>query len=148
MRLPSGGAPTPWLTSIPEITPTTLFVAGSITWTLSPALLVWMIRTLLCWAAAGIVQRTIAATTARYRRSVRMFVIVVNSSTPLTTALRSLSKHKGFQCLPLGIVLRAEMLAAIVEEVSASLFLERMEEKLALQEAGPGHPLDSLEVLA
>ena len=34
-------------TSIPVITPTTLLVAGSMTWTLSPALLVWMIRTFL-----------------------------------------------------------------------------------------------------
>src|SRR6266542_6631023 len=52
MRLPSGAAPAPWPTSIPLITATTLFVAGSMMWTLSPALLVWMIRTLFC-AAAG-----------------------------------------------------------------------------------------------
>ena len=50
MRLPSGATPTPWFTSIPEITPTTLFVTGSMMWTLSPALFVWIIRTLFCAA--------------------------------------------------------------------------------------------------
>src|SRR5258708_23089834 len=49
---------------MPSITPTTLLVAGSMTCTLSPALLVWMIRTFLppwSWAARPIVHRKIAA---------------------------------------------------------------------------------------
>src|SRR4029434_10998683 len=66
---------------------------------------------------------------------------------PLTAALRGLSKHPGFQGLPFGIVLRAEVLAPIVVKVAASLFLERMKEELALQVAGHHHPADRQEVL-
>src|SRR6266481_10197813 len=48
-RLPSGDAAAPWFTSIPPISPTTLFVTGSISITLSPAALVWTIRTVAAW---------------------------------------------------------------------------------------------------
>ena len=43
--LPSGATAAPWFTSIPLISPTTLLVAGSISITLSPAALVWTMRT-------------------------------------------------------------------------------------------------------
>src|SRR5215471_10746626 len=48
-RLPSGEGAAPWLTSISLISPTTLSVAGSISMTLSPAELVWTIRTVAAW---------------------------------------------------------------------------------------------------
>src|SRR6266850_1505102 len=48
-RLPSGDAAAPWFTSIPPISPTTVFVTGSISITLSPAALVWTIRTVAAW---------------------------------------------------------------------------------------------------
>src|SRR5262245_29978583 len=44
-RVPSGDAAAPWFTSISLISPTTLFVSGSISITLSPAALVWTILT-------------------------------------------------------------------------------------------------------
>src|SRR5262245_28453852 len=45
-RVPSGDAAAPWFTSMSLISPTTLFVAGSMSMTLSPAALVWTILTL------------------------------------------------------------------------------------------------------
>ena len=44
MREPSGALVTPCGTSMSLITSTTLLVAGSIRWMLSPAALVWMMR--------------------------------------------------------------------------------------------------------
>jgi len=57
----------PWFTSIPVITPTTVFVTGSMTCTLSPALLVWMIRTFRSAGLTDTVQRSTTATTVRDR---------------------------------------------------------------------------------
>src|SRR5215813_5299513 len=61
--VPSGAAAAPWFTSMPPISPTTLFVAGSISITLSPAALVCTMRTDAAWTAAE------AATRARARES-------------------------------------------------------------------------------
>src|SRR5204863_6390687 len=56
-RLPSGAAAAPWFTSMPPISPTTLFVAGSISITLSPAALVWTMRTVAAWATVRVAAR-------------------------------------------------------------------------------------------
>src|SRR6266567_3869665 len=80
MRLPSGDTATPWPASIPLISPTTLFVAGSMMWMLSPAEFVWMIRSLDCCAAAeeiDTVHRAIPARAVRPTRSNCLFVIFV-----------------------------------------------------------------------
>src|ERR1700682_4067740 len=102
MRLPSGATAAPWFTSIPSITPTTLFVAGSMTWTVSPALLVWVIRTTLFVSAVReTAQKTSPVETARYPRNNCLFLIVVNSSLHQThpliiiTALHRLSHDPG-----------------------------------------------------
>ena len=44
-RLPSGATAAPWFTSMPVISATTLLVTGSMSEMLSPAELVWTIRT-------------------------------------------------------------------------------------------------------
>src|SRR6185436_4842789 len=117
MRLPSGATPAPWFTSMPSITPTTLLVAGSMMWTLSPALLVWMIRTLLPAADAGSVNNAAAAAAAtavpaRDRQDTSA-LIIINSSTASVRFVRLLAaEHEGLQRLPLGIVLRGEVFAA------------------------------------
>src|SRR2546430_2606560 len=88
MRLPSGAIAAPWFTSIPSITPTTLLVAGSMMCTLSPALLVWMMRiffpSLSAARGAGALN-AIAAAIARPRRSASVFVIVRSSSVRQST---------------------------------------------------------------
>src|SRR5947207_1494634 len=127
MRLPSGEIAAPWLTSIPSITPTTLLVAGSMTWTLSPALLVWMIRTLFC-ADRATESKTIAPNTVTERHIACWIVI---ASTPPT-------KNPGFQGLPFRIVLRSPVLVAVVKEIATRAFRERMHEQAALREAA-GH---------
>jgi hypothetical protein len=66
----------------------------------------------------------------------------------LPALLRRLSHHKCFQCQPMRILLRGELLASTVMVITTSLFGERMFEQLALQEAGHSHPLDQLEVHA
>ena len=80
-------------------------------WTLSPALLVWMIR---AW---------------RPRR-------------------QRLAHHPRFQRLPFRIVLRAPVLAAVVIEIAAGLFRERMHQQPALHAARHDHPPHDVEVLA
>src|SRR6185369_10273166 len=120
---------------MPSITPTTLLVAGSITCTLSPALLVWMIRTfLLSPSPAALrhsVPRKIAATRATHRRTVCVVIIIVS----LSVGAACRSHHPVPERLPLGIVLRGEVLAAVVVEVAARILGERMHEQLALQAA-------------
>src|ERR1044071_219906 len=114
--------------------PTTLLVAGSITWTLSPALLVWRTRTFLppwSWAVRPIVHRKIAAVTATQRRGTCLFVMIVS----LSVGAARLSHHPVAERLPLGIVLRGEMLAAVVIEVAARVLAKRMNEQLALEAA-------------
>src|SRR4051812_31620408 len=74
-RLPSGAAATPWFTSIPLISPTTLLVAGSISMTLSPAALVWTMRTV---AAAA--PRLAATANPRIRES--LVFIATHSKLP------------------------------------------------------------------
>src|SRR5437762_139064 len=102
---------------------------------LSPALLVWMIRTfLLVPSPAALrhsVPRKIAATRATHRRIVCLFIMLVS----LSVGARRLSHHPVAERLPLGVVLRIEMLAAVVEEVSAGRLRERVHEQLALQAA-------------
>src|SRR5258705_1699064 len=70
----------PWGDSIPLISPTTLFVTGSMMWMLSPAEFVWMIRSFDPCAATkenDAVHRTIAARTVRPPRKTCWFVIFV-----------------------------------------------------------------------
>src|SRR6185503_1232953 len=139
MRLPSGAAPTPLLTSMPSITPTTLLVAGSMTCTLSPALLVWMMRTFLLVpspspaALRHSVPRKIAATRATHRRMVCLVIMVVS----LSVGAGRLSHHPVAECLPLRIVLRREVLATVVVEVAAGVLGKRMNQELAPD--APGH---------
>src|SRR5258707_9328005 len=122
MRVPSGEAVTPWLTSIPVISPTTLLVVGSMRWILSPALLVWIIRTFF-GAAPNNVHRRTAAKTVRYRGNTCLFVIVDSFFEPankenLRLRYRPLlpSQHPGLQYLPLRVVLRIELFASRVKE--------------------------------
>src|ERR1700736_6509626 len=91
MRLPSVDVATPWLASIPLISPTTLLVAGSMMWMLSPAELVWMMRSFPCCAAAeekDKAHRTVPARAARPQLSTWFFVIVI-SHVERQSALRS-----------------------------------------------------------
>src|SRR6266567_1352349 len=172
MRLPSGDTATPWPASIPLISPTTLFVAGSMMWMLSPAEFVWMIRSFDSCAARkekDTVHRAIPARAARPPRNACLFVIFVilfseTSHSPggihqetgpfigrqvgYPPLLCLLSQDKCFQCQPLRVLLRAELLAAAVMGIAASLLGKRMLEQWALQQARRGHPLDQLEVLA
>src|SRR5215472_3982062 len=84
MRLPSGATATPWFTSIPSITPTTLFVAGSITSTLSPALFVWMIRTTLFPAEPAVIAHKMMQTrTSTDPRNTRLFIVASKHENPL-----------------------------------------------------------------
>ena len=69
MRVPSGATAAPWLTSMPLMIPTTLFVTGSITCTLSPALLVWMIRTFRSAVFTATVHTRTPTATARNGRN-------------------------------------------------------------------------------
>src|ERR1041384_3357941 len=132
---------------MPSITPTTLLVAGSMTCTLSPALLVWMIRTfLLVPSPAALrhsVPRKIAATRATHRRAVCLVIMIVS----LSVGAARLPHHPVAERLPFGIVLRREVLAAVVEEVATGIFCERMHEQLALQAARHGHAPHDVEVL-
>src|SRR5262245_25595134 len=133
---------------MPSITPTTLLVTGSMTWTLSPALLVWRIRTFLppwSWAARPIVHKKIAAVIATPRRINCLFVMIVS----LSVGAARLSHHPVPERLPLGIVLRGEVLTAVVVEVAARLLGERMHEQLAFQAARHHrHAQHGVEVLA
>src|SRR5262245_22512482 len=132
---------------MPSITPTTLLVAGSMTCTLSPALLVWMIRTFLFVPSPAAlrhsVPRNIAATRATHRRTVCLFIMIVS----LSVGAR-LSHHPVPQRHPLGIALRGEVLTAIVVEVSARVLCKRVYEQLALHAARHHHPPDGVEVLS
>src|ERR1700692_985134 len=70
----------PWLASIPLISPTTLFVTGSMMWMLSPAEFVWMIRSFEFGAASeekDTEHRTIPPKTVRHTRNTCLFVIFV-----------------------------------------------------------------------
>src|SRR5436190_19152847 len=111
---------------MPSITPTTLLVAGSITCTLSPALLVWMIRTfLLSPSPAALrhsVPRTIAATRATHRRAVCLFIMIVS----LSVGAARPSHYPVPERQPLGVVLRREVLAPVVIEVAARILGERV----------------------
>src|SRR5215217_2786009 len=140
MRPPSGAAAAPWFTSIPSMMPTTLLVAGSIRWTLSPAELVWMIRTFCC-APSETAQSVVAAISVNPERMTRVFVIL------RTSLLRRLSHDPRLENLPLRVVLRREVLAAIVVEVAAGLLFERVNEQSALQAAGNYHAPNGSEVL-
>src|SRR5258706_4021300 len=156
----------PWLASIPLISPTTLFVTGSMMWMLSPAELVWMIRSFGLGAASeeqSTEQRTIPPKTMRHTRNTCLFVTFVTSSfldkpsSKKTFARRQIrytrlfqrgSKHKCFQCQPFRVVLRVKVLASAMSGITASLLRERMSEQRALHAAGHNYPLDQLEVLA
>src|SRR6476660_7227506 len=131
---------------MPSMTPTTLLVAGSMTCTLSPALLVWMIRTfLLVPSPAALrhsVPRKIAATRATHRRIVCLFIIILS----LSVGARRLSHHPVPECLPLRVVLRREVLAAVVKEIAARVLGERVDEQLALQAARHDDAPDHIEI--
>src|SRR2546425_320934 len=116
-------------------------------WRLSPALLVWIIRTLFC-AAREMVPSTIPATSMRHRRIGCVLVIVATPSQS-DALLQGLPKHPRLQCPPLVVVLRAPVLAAAVIEIAAGLFGERVNEESALRHAARHHdPPDRFEILA
>jgi len=74
-------AAAPWFTSIPSMMPTTVFVAGSIRCTLSPAEFVWMMRTFCC-ATRGAVHSEasaipVSATPVNPRRRTRVLIVIV-----------------------------------------------------------------------
>src|SRR5215218_41248 len=140
MRVPSGDAPAPCPASMSLISPTTLLVAGSMMWTLSPALLVWMIRTLLC-AASGSAPRI---TTLSTRTKVRERVLITPHS---SHRLLGLPHDEGPQHLPLGILLRGEVLPAAVEEVAACRLFERVNQQRALRVSGQRDAPYGFEVL-
>src|SRR4249920_2123671 len=141
MRLPSGATPAPWLTSIPLITPTTVLVAGSMMWTLSPALLVWMIRTLFC-APADVVHRAIPATTASHVPT-RCVCLIGELLLP------GFAQHPFLHDQPLRVVLRVPVLAAAVIEIAAGRLYQGMNQELALGHAAGYHESpDRFEVLA
>ena len=58
-----------------------------------------------------------------------------------------LSQHPGFQVCHSGSFCEAPVLAAVVIEIAAGLFLERVHQEPALQAAGQRDPLDRLEFL-
>src|SRR5258708_534642 len=72
----------PWLASIPLISPTTLFVTGSMMWMLSPAEFVWMIRSFGGAASEekDTEHRTIPPKTVRHTRNTCLIFIFVTSS--------------------------------------------------------------------
>src|SRR5262245_58564832 len=134
---------------MPVISPTTLLVAGSISDTLSPALLVWMMRTLCC-AESDAANST--ATTMAHRAIVRL--VIIDSSKPAGLQARPALTHgpaglksktrptlsfPHYPCthgLPLGIVLRGPVLAAAVVEVAAGRFVERVNQERTLRVTG------------
>src|SRR6185503_1931543 len=118
----------------------------SMTCTLSPALLVWMIRTFLppwSWAARPIVHTRIAAVIATPRRITCLFVMIVS----LSVGAARLSHDPVPECLPLGIVLRGEVLAAVVIEVAARVLGQRMNEQLALHATWHHDAAKHIEIL-
>src|SRR5689334_21183747 len=132
---------------MPSISPTTLFVTGSITCTLSPALFVWRMRTLpLCAWGDALPIRAASTEAATIASSEEIRRVMVMSS--LIGSGRRLAHHESLQRQPFGIVLRLEVLAAVVEEVAASGFLERMDQQHALRAAGHHrHAAHDVEVL-
>src|SRR5262245_55032686 len=62
--------------------------------------------------------------------------------------LNSFPQHPRLQRQPLRVVLRREVFAAVVKEVAARLFCERMDEQLALQAARRHFAPHDVEVLA
>ena len=66
--------------------------------------------------------------------------------TPAACILRH-RRHPRLQHLPLGIVLRGPVLAAVVIEVAAGLFRERMHQQPALRAARHDHPPDGSKFL-
>src|ERR1051325_11451111 len=115
MRLPSGAGTIPCTASMPVICLTTLLVAGSIMWIVSPAKFVWMIRSCAAMAEKDTTQRT-APVNAANACLILMFVIL--------SGLTFLSHHERFNCLPGGIVLGLELLPAAMGGIPARLFGE------------------------
>src|SRR5262245_20814517 len=105
-----------------------------------------MIRIFGSAAVSGHAHQTIAASTRTYRRNACLFPIALLLS--ILSLLSCLSEHEGLQNLPLGVVLRIPVLAAVMEEISARLFGQGMNEQPALGVAGNGDAPDGLEVLA
>ena len=135
----------------PSMTPTTLLVAGSMTWTLSPALLVWMIRTFLSRmvlsGSGRIVHSMIAAGEREHRDESRVSVrhdrqpfSCCSRVCPITQALgasatrdRSARRSACRRC----------------DRSRRPPFLgQRMHEQLALHAAWHGYAPDHIEVLA
>src|SRR5262245_7892776 len=140
---------------MPVASPTTVLVAASMKCTLSPALLVWTIRTRAPLARIGAVSATQASaieTSASDRmRGVMGRVSLLPSIHSISTrrAGAGLAPHPGGEGLVLRVVLRGELAAAIVELVAASGRLERMAQEAALHRVARRHELrHTLEVLA
>src|ERR1700680_1377653 len=68
MRVPSFDTVSPCAASIPLISPTTLLVAGSMMWRVSPAKLLWMIRNCAAIEEEDAVDSAIPANAARAPR--------------------------------------------------------------------------------
>src|SRR5882672_9971391 len=131
MRLLSGDTMTPWGVSIPLISPTTLFVATSMIWMLSPAELVWITRSFDPCAAArekDTVQRATPARTVRPPRrpprNVCLFVIFVillfNDSYPPEPIVRRQFVHQETSLLPAATSLPSRTLSASTNADPAS----------------------------
>src|SRR5262245_265882 len=108
-----------------------------------------MIRTLPC--ACSAVATATPATVSRQSRKACVVLVMVESSnvTARIMLLRALglSHHPRLEGLPLGVVLRGEVLAAVVIEVAARRFLERVHQEAALEAAGHHEPAHDIEVL-
>src|ERR1043166_536521 len=116
---------------------------------LSPALLVWMIRTFFVVPSPAAlrlsVPRKIAASRATHRRIVCLLIMIVS----LSVGAARLPHHPVAERLPLGIVLRGEVLPAVVKEVASRVLGERMHEQLALHAARHHrHAPHGIEILA
>src|SRR5882672_8361376 len=155
MRLPSGATVIPWVASIPLISRTTLFVAGSMMWMVSPAKFVWMTRSCAAIAEKDTVHRTIPAKDARPRNICLFFIFIIllceeKFQRSLLPSVRSrfLSHDKGFQRLPGRVRLRLELLSATMMGIATGLLGERMFDNGAVQDAGYRHLLNQREVLA
>src|SRR4029453_5971524 len=90
-----------------------------------------------------IVHKKIAAVTATQRRITCLFVMIVS----LSVGAARLSHHPVPERLPLGIVLRGEVLAAVVIEVAARVLGKRMDQELAFDAAGHDDASQGFKVL-
>src|SRR5438067_692113 len=147
----------PWGASTPLISPTTLLVAGSMMWMLSPAEFVCRIRSFEPCAesdekeAAPKRMPMRAASPAKVCLFI-IFAIRCFARRPIAPApvprlsnrrlLHGLADNECFQRQPVGVFLRAELLGAAVVSIATSVFGKGMFEQRALDVSGRSHALD------